>query len=158
MLGAPAKTKCSKQGTCTDNLKTCIHLKLNWKSAKSIWRMPCTRLFQEFSRTPNKVAVFQLQEMFKRLVDAVPEVGLSRSTRILLFTTIQHVWPAQVKFQLYSFNSLLPKYEEALEPSSWMDHTQVQIQTQRSVMNNRAAKRRHGRQRQSLEFDLITIH
>ena len=81
---------------------------------------------------PNKVAVFQLQEMFKRLVDAVPEVGLSRSTRVLLFTTIQHILPPQVKFQLYSFNSLLPKYEEALEPSSWMDHTQVQVQRQRS--------------------------
>lgn len=44
----------------------------------------------------------EAKEMFKRLVDAVPEV----------------------KFQLYSFNSLLPKYEEALEPSSWLDHTQ----------------------------------
>ena len=35
---------------------------------------------------------------------------------------------SQVKFQLYSFNSLLPKYEEALEPSSWLDHTQVDLQ------------------------------
>jgi len=42
--------------------------------------------------------------MFKRLVEAVPEV----------------------KFQLYSFNSLLPKYEEALEPSSWLDQTHLE--------------------------------